>query len=352
MNVESFRTWLVSQGYDNGTINSRISNCQRVDNHEGDLDRFYEIDRCDALIERLTYSTSDARANLPPRHSIPMTGNIRNGTATLKQSVKLYIRFKDDTTSDPISISAIQTEVVVEPASPVVEVAVAVSNQSLDSYAQFLEYFNIDKDDFYSFGLENTIFANVEQAEAQWSVLKNSLLTNGRMSIRSYGRQGRNSELFKKLYVYLFANSNIQIDPSNNTAARNNLQRVTGHRLRSTLINYQCSHIFGCTKNPLLFEAVWNICFTPKMFDPLTGHEAKGPWPVEYQIKLRNLLLSRFSFLISDYNAFVEDHNIEDRIGAFVASIADEYDADLLADFKRDALAEWQEISLGEEDVE
>ena len=352
MNVESFRAWLISQGYDSGTINSRISNCQRVDNHEGDLDRFYEVDRCATLIDRLTYSTSDARANRPPRHSIPMTGNIRNGTATLKQSVKLYVRFKDDTLSTCMAQPVAQPITLVEQAASAIEEHITVSIQSLDSYAQFLEYFNIDKDDFYSFGLENTIFASVEQAQAQWNILKNSLLTNNRMSIRSYGRQGRNSELFQKLYVYLFTNSNIQIDPSNNTAARNNLQRVTGHRLRSTLLNYQCSHIFGCTKNPLLFEAVWNICFTPKMFDPLTGHEAKGPWPLEYQEKLKYLVRSRFSSLISDYNTFVEEHNIEARIEEFVASIAEEYDAELLMDFKRDAISEWKKIPLSEEEVE
>ena len=32
--------------------------------------------------------------------------------------------------------------------------------------------------------------------------------------------------------------------------------------------------------------------------------------------------------------------------------IADEYDVELLADFKRDALAEWQQISLSEEGAE
>lgn len=352
MNVEIFREWLVSQGYDHGTINSRISNCQRVDSHEGDLDVFYEADRCAALIDRLTYSTSDARVDRPPRHNIPMTGNIRNGTATLKQSVKLYVRFRDDTIMAHDNQPVIQHEAPSEAISPVVEESVSVSNQALDSYAQFLEYFNIDKEDFYSFGLENTIFASVAQAEAQWITLKNSLLNNRKMSVRSYGRQGRNSELFQKLYVYLFENSNIQIDPSNNTAARNNLQRVTGHRLRSSLLNYQCSHIFGHTKNPLLFEAVWNICFTPKMFDPLTGHEAKGPWPMEYQQKLRHLVFTRFSSLINDYNTFVEEHNIEGRIGAFITSIADEYDAELLADFKRDALTEWQQISLSEEGAE
>lgn len=352
MNVESFRAWLISQGYDIGTINARISNCQRVDNHEGDLDRLYEEDRCVTLIDRLTYSTSDVRANLPPRHSIPMTGNIRNGTATLKQSVKLYVRFKDDTLSACMDQPVAQPIALAEQAAPVVAEHSTISNQSLDSYAQFLEYFNIDKDDFYSFGLENTIFASVEHAQAQWNILKNSLLTNNRMSIRSYGRHGRNSELFQKLYVYLFANNNIHIDQTNNTAPRNNLQRTTGHRLRVTLLNYQCSHIFGHTKNPLLFEAVWNMCFTPKIFDPLTGHEAKGPWPLEYQVKLRYLVRSRFSSLISDYNTFVEEHNIKERIEEFVTSIAAEYDAELLADFKRDAIFEWKKITLSEEETE
>lgn len=32
-----------------------------------------------------------------------------------------------------------------------------------------------------------------------------------------------------------------------------------------------------------MFEAPWNICYTPKIIDPFTGHESKGDLPEEFQ---------------------------------------------------------------------
>jgi hypothetical protein len=42
----------------------------------------------------LTYTADDERHNRQANHKIPINGNIRNGTATLKQAVRLYVEFK------------------------------------------------------------------------------------------------------------------------------------------------------------------------------------------------------------------------------------------------------------------
>ncbi len=180
MNTDAFNTWLRKQGYDSGTIRSRISNCQRVDTHEGDLDMMYRDDKCVALISRLTYSTADEQANRKPLHDIPMTGNIRNGTATLKQAVNLYIRFMDETNSvTQTSATQIFHSVVTQQPEATLP---QESMQVLDSYAQFMEYFAIDTQSFYQFGLDNTIFCDVEKAMQQWGTLKNDLLNDNHYS--------------------------------------------------------------------------------------------------------------------------------------------------------------------------
>jgi len=93
---KDFRNWL-SNKYDNeGTINSRITNCSTVCKYEGDLDAHFSKDSCKTIISKLTYSTDDEKNKRKPRHNIPINGNTRNGTATLKQAVKLYINFKED----------------------------------------------------------------------------------------------------------------------------------------------------------------------------------------------------------------------------------------------------------------
>ena len=76
------------------TVAARISNCRRVERYEGDLDVHFQTDRMVSLMRSLTYSTEDANQNRPTRHNIPIVGNLRNGTATLRQAAGLYQKFR------------------------------------------------------------------------------------------------------------------------------------------------------------------------------------------------------------------------------------------------------------------
>lgn len=96
MKVREFYNWLINvddQQYN--TANSRLNNCLRVCEYEGDLDDHYEKDRCRELLFRLTYTMNDSYNNNQPKHSIPIIGNIYNGTATLRNAVNKYIRFRN-----------------------------------------------------------------------------------------------------------------------------------------------------------------------------------------------------------------------------------------------------------------
>ena len=76
------------------TIGSRTSNCKRVERYEGDLDKHFDNDQCQGLLWRLTYSTDDQDRETTPRHSVPINGNLRTGSATLKQAIGLYVQFR------------------------------------------------------------------------------------------------------------------------------------------------------------------------------------------------------------------------------------------------------------------
>ena len=93
MRTEEFRKWLIEQGYQPSVANTRVGNCVTVCNYEGDLDLLYDEDKCRDLISRLCYSTQDERNHAPVKHKIPINGNQRTGTATLKQAVGLYVHF-------------------------------------------------------------------------------------------------------------------------------------------------------------------------------------------------------------------------------------------------------------------
>ncbi len=76
------------------TVTSRVSNCRRVEQYEGNLDEHYYNDTMRTLLSRLIYSADDEEKNLPPRHEVPINGNLRNGSATLRQAVSLYQQFR------------------------------------------------------------------------------------------------------------------------------------------------------------------------------------------------------------------------------------------------------------------
>ncbi len=93
MKETHFYNWLCEK-YSGGTPNSRLSNCLRVEQYEGDLDVHYTNDQGTSLLSKLSYSKYDQRNNRKAKHNIPIDGNTYNGTATLKQAVNLYYKFK------------------------------------------------------------------------------------------------------------------------------------------------------------------------------------------------------------------------------------------------------------------
>jgi hypothetical protein len=96
MKKDEFKSWLQAKYPDsNLTVRNRITNCNTVENNYGDLDEFYKKDRCNALIEEFNYSTDDEREQRTPNHRVPIEGNIRTGSATLKSAIKLYVEFRD-----------------------------------------------------------------------------------------------------------------------------------------------------------------------------------------------------------------------------------------------------------------
>mgnify|MGYP000930396019 FL=1 len=97
MKQEEFKKWLENKYVDTPTtVANRISNCKNVEKYYGDLEIAYRKDKCNSIIELLNYSTEDERENKMQRHLVPINGNIRTGSATLKQAIKLYVDFREE----------------------------------------------------------------------------------------------------------------------------------------------------------------------------------------------------------------------------------------------------------------
>ena len=99
MDEELFFDWL-SQRFTGNTPKSRFANCQRVEKYEGDLDQHFLEEQGSALLEKLSYSREDQRINIPAKHNIPISGDVYNGTATLRHAVGLYFQYKSGEKSE------------------------------------------------------------------------------------------------------------------------------------------------------------------------------------------------------------------------------------------------------------
>lgn len=217
---------------------------------------------------------------------------------------------------------------------------------SKDSYQVFLDAFNIKKDDLYQWGISSTIFPELDAVADAWEGLKKRIFSNQTVYIRGYGRDAHGTQLYQDLYKALFGNENVKKDPTNNTVPHKHIQQLTGLKRNYDVYNYQVSHIWGRTKNVFMFEAPWNICYTPKLIDPFTGHETKGAWPEEYQKKFVAYAHNRYKAFIDDYNQLLIDKDIHNKIALFLQTIKPYISEKEFAQFERDVYSEFAPIVL------
>jgi hypothetical protein len=192
-----------------------------------------------------------------------------------------------------------------------------------DSYLNFLEKFNISKEDFIEYGLKDIIFVSNDKVISEWEILKNKVYSNQEAYIRGMGRDAMGTKYMLEVHKSLFGNSNIKKDPSNNAHPTKILENLTGFSKRklksSNLIsNYQVSHIFGRTKNALMFMAPWNIVYIPKLFDPFSGHESKGELTQIFSTKLKEITYEKFKVQINDYNNIVNNSKFVDSLNSSI----------------------------------
>ena len=195
-----------------------------------------------------------------------------------------------------------------------------------DSYLNFLEKFKISNKDFIEYGLNDIIFVPNDKVISEWEILKNKVYSNQEVYIRGMGRDATGTKYMLEVHKSLFGNSNIKKDPSNNAHPTKILENLTGFSKRklknnNLISNYQVSHIFGRTKNALMFMAPWNIVYIPKLFDPFSGHESKGELTQTFTSKLKEITYEKFKVQIDDYNSIVNNSKFIDSLNSSIENL-------------------------------
>lgn len=222
-----------------------------------------------------------------------------------------------------------------------------------DAYNKLFEKY--PKHEFFKDSFEQIIFVESGKAQENWEQQMNALLKNKKLFIRGYGRDAKGTEFFLKLYKNLFWNQNIQKDPTNNSYPTKLLTQLTWYSKYikkdrgglEKIQNYQVSHLFGRTKNPLLFTAAWNIAYIPKYLDPFTWHETQGEHRNEFQKIFTKQLKALFKTFIESYNLFV-DEKISPFLSDALVSTKTELQVNdkIFDDFSRNAKVELSKIVI------
>ena len=118
-----------------------------------------------------------------------------------------------------------------------------------DSYERFFSQGYISKEQFFDFGIRETIYAPLDKAKACWEKLKRSIKTNQPVYIRKYG--GRNNTngnfMFQEFYKHVLGNENVRIDRTNNTEPNIVIHNMTGYSKKKILTIIQSV----ITKSPI-----------------------------------------------------------------------------------------------------
>lgn len=210
----------------------------------------------------------------------------------------------------------------------------------IDSYQEFLTHFQIDRESFFEWGISATIFPPIDKVSAEWENLKRRIFNNQTVYIRGYGRDAHGTQLYKDFYARLIGNTHIEKDPTNNAVPHELIQCTTKLKRNSDIVNYQVSHIWGHTKNVFMFEAPWNICYTPKIMDPFTGHETRGIWPAEYQKLFIAKAKELYGSFVDEYNQILKSLNVNKALQEYLSSLDGRISAKVLAQFSKDAANE------------
>lgn len=95
--MKTFRAFLEDKGISKNAIDSKISRVNRI-KKEYDIELEYLNDKCEELLDSLTYSASDAKKGIFPDSKIIIRGNYITGFASLKLALKDYIEYLDSVT--------------------------------------------------------------------------------------------------------------------------------------------------------------------------------------------------------------------------------------------------------------
>ena len=167
-----------------------------------------------------------------------------------------------------------------------------------DSYRIVFKKLGISEKKFFDIALETMIFVDPEKVYKETkNIIDGFSVPGNKYAIRKYGKYGSKTSLFIGLYKFLFPT--LIFYSEDNVSPKRIFSKCTGltigtNSANGNVYNYVLSHIYGKTKNPILYNSPFNYVLCPRMFDPFTGHECSCGWNEHLIKKLRSKVSTKF----------------------------------------------------------
>jgi len=170
----------------------------------------------------------------------------------------------------------------------------------IDAYEALIPEY-ISQEEFFRFGLEQTIYIPDDKVHEGWKRLKEDIKANKPLFMRGV-KDAVGNQLFFEFYTRVLKNEQVKKDPSNTQTPTKIMESLSGYKKSKDLRNYQLTSIFGRSKNILCFNAPWNITYTPNILDPLLGVDARGKLADEYKSVFQEHCYKKFKPYIDEFN--------------------------------------------------
>ena len=182
------------------------------------------------------------------------------------------------------------------------------TRRTLNSYEEVIREYGITAERFYEVGIKMCLFAEREAAEEDWRKLRESFMQRKRLPLRMVVH-----EYWLRRFYYDLFRLELEKDPDGNQAPNVALCRLLGI---SKPANYTCVHVFGGTNNPLLFNALFNVCYIPAFYAPLTAENRHKMTPLHEGFRRRFMarVHELYGDIIAEYNEFLQEQGVMAKI--------------------------------------
>lgn len=182
--------------------------------------------------------------------------------------------------------------------------------QVLNSYEGIIQEYGITVEKFYEVGIKMCLFAPREEAIRDWQELRKQFLGRHKPGMKM--RMVVHEYWLRRFYYDLFRLELVK-DRDGNLTPNETLCNLLGIRKPD---NYVCTHIFGGTNNPLLFNALFNVCYIPAIYAPLASdnRHKKNDLHAGFHRRFMERVHELFGDIIVEYNEFLHEQRVMEKI--------------------------------------